>query len=425
MIVRPPAGRLLAIAVALVFVVGGCSGGEHQRAGAPTLGEVRALLARHGQALLDHSSKDFLADVDTAPASKAFRAEQADELDNISDVPLTSWTYAVDAPVTDESAEQAADKRYGAQALIVQVTLSYRLTGIDQVPAPKTLWWTFVRRGGHVYLAGDDDLAQAGGVSWRGPWDFGPVVVARGSSSLVLGHIANATALTRLADAVDRAIPAVSAVWGTRWAQRVAVLAPADAVEFTALVGSSNTSPDVSAVAITDGIDPLTHQPYGQRLVMDPAALGKLSTLGEAIVIRHEITHLAAAASTSDTTPRWLVEGFADFVAQEGDGQSVRLAAAELRAEVARGTVPATLPADSAFAVGAERLPQTYEQSWLACRLIAARIGTAGLVRFYRQVGTAVLPASFAVAQALRDQLRVTTATFTAQWRAYLRAELA
>lgn len=28
-------------------------------------------------------------------------------------------------------------------------------------------------------------------------------------------------------------------------------------------------------------------------------------------MLRHDITHLAAAADTADITPRWLVEGFA------------------------------------------------------------------------------------------------------------------
>jgi hypothetical protein len=408
----------------LTAVAGACSSADHGPSGAPTIGEVKALLVRHAKAVLDHSSKAFLADVDSARVSSAFRTRQSEQIDNISDVPLASWTYTVSAPVTDASAQQAAAKRYGAKALVVRVAVSYELAAVDQVPTPHDLWWTFVRRGGHVYLAGDDDLAQAGGVSWRGPWDFGPVVVARGSSTVVLGHIASALQLTKLADVVDAAIPAVSAVWGTDWSQRVAVLVPSDAKEFAAMVGENNTSPDVSAVAVTDGVDAASHKPYGQRLVMDPAALANLSTVGQRIVARHEITHLATAVSTSDTTPRWLVEGFADYVAQKDDGQSVATTAAELRAEVVRGTVPTALPADTSFAVGAKRLPQIYEQSWLACRLIAARVGTAGLVAFYRQVGTADLPASYAVTQALHDVLGVTTATFTKQWSAYVKAQL-
>ncbi|MGH3265721.1 MAG: hypothetical protein ACRDNS_27430, partial [Trebonia sp.] len=358
----------------LALALGGCSS-SHARSGRPTMSEVKALLARHGKAVLDHSSKAFLADVDTAEAAKGFRARQAEEIDNISDVPLASWKYAVSAPVTDTSAQRAATKRYAEPALVVRLTLSYELSGIDRVPDPHDLWWTFVRRGGRVYIAGDDDLARAGGVSWRGPWDYGPVVVARGSSSLVLGHIGNALQLTALADTVDAAVPAVSKIWGTRWAQRVAVLVPGSEKEFAVLAGAARTSADISAVAVTAGLEPPAQaggpsgdQPYGQRLVMAPDALGRLSTVGLRIVVRHEVTHLATAADTSDTTPRWLVEGFADYVAETGDGQSVRTTAAELRKQVLAGRVPKQLPADESFTSGAARLPQIYEQSWLACR---------------------------------------------------------
>jgi len=424
---RRPRTRILLLASALLLgVLTGCSSGPRPT-GAPTLTEVRALLARHGAALLAHSAKRFLADVDTAAVSQAFRARQAAEFDNISDVPLQLWRYSATGADTDRTDLAAATRRYGAPALIVQVQLSYRLRGVDALPDRHDLWWTFVRRGGHVYLAGDDDLAKAGSVSWRGPWDFGPVVVARGASSLVLGHVANALQLTALADAVDAAIPAVDAVWGSDWNQHVAVLVPSGAKEFGALTGSATGYRDMDAVAITSGIDAASGRPYGQRLVMDPAALGTLSKTGRKIIVRHELTHLATAAATSRTTPRWLVEGFAEFVAERGTGQPVTKAAAELRAELAGGTVPSALPADSAFNPGgtaSANLAAVYEQAWLACKLIAWRAGVDGLVRFYQEVGRAVLPADYAVKLALRDVLHETLHAFTAQWRTYLTAQL-
>lgn len=421
---RRPRTRILLLASALLLgVLSGCSSAS-KPTGAPTLSEVRSLLGRHGAALLAHSAKRFLADVDTAAVSKAFRARQTAEIDNISDVPLQQWRYSATGADTDRTDLAAATHRYGAPALIVQVQLSYRLRGVDALPDRHDLWWTFVRRDGRVYLAGDNDLAKAGSVSWRGPWDFGPVVVARGGASLVLGHVADALQLTPLADAVDAAIPAVDAVWGSAWNQHVAVLVPSGAKEFSALTGTGSGYRDVDAVAITSGIDAASGQPYGQRLVMDPAALGTLSKTGRQIVVRHELTHLATAAATSQTTPRWLVEGFAEFVAERGSGQPVRTAAAELRAELASGTVPSALPADSAFNPGGSGLAAVYEQAWLACRLIAQRAGVGGLVRFYQEVGRAVLPTDYAVRLALRDVLHETLHAFTSQWRSYLTAQL-
>jgi hypothetical protein len=414
---------VLAVMLLLTGTAAACSSGGGHRRDAPTVAEISELLARHARELLTGSRAGFLADVDTAAAAKAFRSRQAAQLDNLADVPLQSWRYSVASPVTDGTALAAATRRYGAPALIVRVSLQYRLRGVDADPDRHDLWWTFVRRGGRVLLAGDDDLADTGGTSWRGPWDFGAVVVARGTSSLVLGHIANATALTRLAGVADAAVPAVTAVWGGAWSQRVAVVVPADGAEFAALTGGTADA-DVSATAVTAGVDPVTGRPYGQRLVLSPTAPGTLSGVGEQIVVRHELTHLAAAADTSESTPRWVVEGFADYVGERGSGQPVAVAAAELRRDVLAGDVPAALPADSAFAAGAPGRAQAYEQAWLACRLLAARAGVVGLARFYRAVGTAVAPAAQAVATALHAAVGLSLAAFTAQWRAYLIREL-
>ena len=126
----------------------------------------------------------------------------------------------------------------------------------------------------------------------------------------------------------------------------------------------------------------------GARIVLNPANLARLDAAGRRLVIGHELTHIASRAVTSDQMPTWLVEGLADYVGNLGSGLPVPATAAELAAEVRAGRVPAALPADAAFA-GGSRLPQAYEQSWLACRLIADRAGQAGLVRFYRAVARA------------------------------------
>ena len=426
------AGRPAAAVVAATLVAAAVTGcGSSGPAGAPTQAEIRSLLGRHAAALRAGSVKDFLADVDTARADAPFRARQAALIDNISDVPLASWQYSLAAPVTEPSVAAAATKRYGAPATVVRVTLSFRLAGIDALPDRHDLWWSFVRRDGHVRLAGDDDVAQAGGASWRGPWDFGPVVVAKGPRSLVLGHIENSTRLSAFADAVDAAVPVVRRVWGAGAPAAVAVYAPATEREFAALLGGGGANApggtartDVAAEAITTGVDPVHDQPYGQRLLLDPTADTTLSAAGALIVAAHEITHLATATATADGMARWVVEGFAEYVGELAGRQPVKLAASELRADVLRGRVPAALPADAAFAAGAPARPQAYQQAWLACRLIAATAGDAGLVRFYRLAGRPDLAPGTAVATALHTVLHTSVAAFTARWRGYLEEQL-
>jgi hypothetical protein len=230
--------------------------------------------------------------------------------------------------------------------------------------------------------------------------------------------------LHAVASAVDAAVPAVSAVWGTAWSQQVAVLVTGSDAAFQAAVGAPEQLEDVSAAAVTDGVDPVTHRAFGQRLVLAPDALGRLTAVGEQIVLRHEITHLATAATTDPTTPRWVVEGFADYVGNLGSGQSVDVAASELRTAVRAGQLPSALPSDDAFSTDGAALARAYEEAWLACRLIAARAGQDALVRFYRTASAALLPATQALTLGLQDTLHVTVPTFAAQWRAYLNSEL-
>jgi hypothetical protein len=374
---------------------------------------------------MHHSARAFLADVDTSSRAAAFRSRQRAQIASLAAVPLQSWRYDIDSPVTDQAAIGASAKRLGAPVLIVHVSLSYALKFVDPRPTSRDLWWTFVRRPGRVVIAADDDLARTGGASWTGPWDYGRLLAVRGRASLVLGHPSDSGSLPGIAAAVDAAVPAVTDVWGPNWTRRVAVLVPGSQREVSALLGASAAAlTDISGVAVSDAGEPNGAPPSGQRLVLNPAALHRLSPTGLGIVVRHEVTHIASAASTGPSSPRWLVEGFADYVGNRGSGQSVRAAAPELRADVARGQLPAALPADAAFAAGGAGLPQVYEQSWLACRLVAAEAGPAGLVRLYRLVGASTDSPRAAVAAALQATLRESPAAFTAQWRSYLRGQL-
>jgi hypothetical protein len=153
--------------------------------------------------------------------------------------------------------------------------------------------------------------------------------------------------------------------------------------------------------------------------------LSRLDPAGRRLVIQHELTHIATRAVTDDQMPTWLIEGFADYVGNLGSGRTSTDIAGELTAEVRAGRLPAALPADTDFDNSGGRLPQLYEEAWLACRLIADRIGQHGLVRFYLAVADAarVNPAT-ALATGLRSLLGTDPRSFTASWRTYLRTQL-
>jgi hypothetical protein len=383
------------------------------------------VLARHAAAVTTRDRGRFAADVDAATPASDFRSRQLAQFANLANVPLHSWTYAVVDTVSDASVLANARSRLRAPVAVVHLTLSYALAGIDDAPSTHELWWTFVRRHGTVYLAGDSDVTGSGGVSWKGPWDYGPLVVRRGTASLVLAHPNQAGALAALAADADAAVAVVAGVVPSGWARAVAVLVPGSSAELAAQSqdGQSTELADVQAEVVFDSVGTTTG-PTGARVVVNPAVLGTLTPTGRRIVLQHEITHVATASVTGLGMPRWVVEGFAEYVGNLGSGQPVAVAASELAAQVRAGRLPTALPDDGAVSPSASGAAAAYEQSWLACRLIASRAGQAALLAFYRAVGTSDRVPSDAVNLAVQTVLHESTAAFVAQWRAYLSAEL-
>ncbi|MEO9237148.1 MAG: DUF4157 domain-containing protein, partial [Jatrophihabitantaceae bacterium] len=319
---------------------------------------------------------------------------------------------------------QPAATRLGGRVAVLHVELQYALAKVDPAPTAKDLWLTAVHRAGGWLLASDSDAASDGGPSWQGPWDFGKLIARAGPHSLVLAHPAHQADVSRFQALVEHSIPVVSSVWGSNWNQQVAVLIPDSAAEFAAVTGDSADSHDLAAVSVADSVNS-DGTVLGARIVLNPDNLSRLDPAGRRLVIQHELTHIAARAQTADQMPTWLIEGFADYVGNLDSGQPVQVAASELAAEVRRGRLPTALPTDAAFAAAGNRLAQLYEQSWLACRLIASTAGQAGLVRFYKAVASAArIDPATAASNGFSQVLRTSVAAFTASWRAALVREL-
>ncbi len=157
--------------------------------------------------------------------------------------------------------------------------------------------------------------------------------------------------------------------------------------------------------------------PTGTRVVINPPAFRTLSRFGADVLLTHEITHVAARRTTSQSTPLWLAEGFADYVGYLSTGLSARSVARELAADLAAGRPLGDLPLQSDFDGSNPRLASTYQKAWLACRLIAARAGQAGLIRFYRMVSEAGTDPDTATATGLREVLGMTTPQFVVRRR--------
>lgn len=385
-----------------------------------------SVLVQRDAALRQRDEPAFLEVVD--PTEPTFLIAQRRLWRRLVALPLAGWNESVVSVATAAVPGAAAPSQLPPRAVAVEIR--YRLAGVDRRAVVVTERDVFRWSGGRWLLAGEQPSVGGTGTGGGGSaapaaenlWQLGAIRVLRRGPVMVIAAPSQVALASSALSATLAGLPRVTQVWGPGWAPAAAVEMPATQGAFAALTALTGGTSDVAAVTLSDTPSGRPGGP-GERIVVNPAAFAKLSPLGQRVVLTHELAHVASAPVTGPGAPRWLVEGFADYVAFRDTGLPIPVAAAELAAQVRAGDLPAALPDRAAFdrRRGAE-LAATYEEAWLACRLIAARVGTAGLVGFYRAVapvGDAALPGQ------LQRELGTSVAGFVAQWRAMLEAELA
>lgn len=384
---------VIALCLLLVSLVG--CGARPATDGAKA--EVQRLLERRSAALLDHDERAYL------------RTGARDRFGNLRAVPLADWSYHLtEVRLTGDTATARAELRY-------------RVRGHDRAPVGVGRVLNLSRdTEGHWYV----ERERPAKGSAEQLWDQGEVSVVSGAHSMVLGVGHSEESLRSYAALADRAVPAVSRVWGADWAGQVVVLVPRSLKAMAGLLGSPASSYRGIA-AVTTGETGARERAPADRIIVNPEAYGVLGDAGKQVVLTHEATHVATRADTTAATPLWLSEGYADWVGYLGSGRSPSQAAPELSRAVSEGRMPQALPADAdfGFSGAAGELAMAYESGWTACRMIAERWGEVRLLEFYRAVGAHERRAG-AVEGALREVLGISTERFTQEWREYLRAQL-
>ncbi|MGW6568344.1 hypothetical protein [Streptomyces sp. NPDC054975] len=393
--------RAAACLLTTLLALAGCAAPEPAD---PAPQEIRTLLDQHARALLDRDETAFAVALDPALAPTAI-----EEFDRLAEVPLASWGYRL----------KDVD-RAGQDRARVRAELSYRIAGYDSGAVTTERVLDLTERDGRWYVTADRPAEGA----TQQLWQQGEVDAVRGARSLVLGVGQSEERLKAIAAQADRAVPAVSAAWPEDWAGRVVVLVPATLDAMGGLLGSPASSYRGIAAVTTGEVGGGPDAP-ADRVIVNPEAYGVLGAFGQQVVLTHETTHVATRTATSASTPVWLSEGLADWVAYRDTGRTAAQAAPELRRAVRAGDLPSALPDDKAFAFAADAdaLARAYEGGWLACALIAERWGEGQLRAFYRAVG-AHPQREGAVEKALAEVLGTTPAAFTAAWRDHLRQRL-
>ncbi|MBO1419037.1 hypothetical protein [Streptomyces sp. FH025] len=268
----------------------------------------------------------------------------------------------------------------GPDRLTAAAELVVRIAGYDEYPEVYPRRITLVRDAGGWRVEREESASGPPAL-----WDLGPARTAPGAHCLVLG-LAEGPAPSGLVEVGDRAVAAVSAVWGDDWPGRLLLELPADEAQFARLL-EGDPAGWTGMAAVTVAAPGAPRRTPADRVVVNPEAFGRLSGFGRQVVVTHEATHVATRADTRAWTPLWLSEGVADWTAYRDSGRSPRQISPELARDVEAGRLPSALPADRDYAAGATGIAQAYEQSWLACDLIARRWGPERLVALYRAVG--------------------------------------
>jgi hypothetical protein len=387
-------------------------------------GAVTDLLRRRAKAVLDHDEQAFLATIDPR-ADPAFRTTQRHLFANLAGVPFDEWSYrlrpddTVDVTGLPDAVTARADEVWAPA-----VDLRYALRGGDLVPTDRAMGYLFARHSGTWYLRSDTALEGLGRRTWRGPWDFAPCVVTATRHGIVLSHPGSQPVVDRLVRELDPSVAAVTRLWPTSWSERVTVILPDSPGEMRALVGPDFPVESVVAVAVADRVDNEARTVAGQRVVLSPSGVRALSVSSLRVVLRHEITHLAARADTVDGSPTWLLEGFADYVGYRDSGVTLAEGAPDLAERVRNGDLPTALPEDRAFRSRGPDLDLAYQRSWSLARYIADRYGEEVLIEVYRRLASAGAVSASGTDAMLREVLGVDRAALVEGWRSYLREAL-
>ncbi|NLE79051.1 MAG: hypothetical protein GX610_05615 [Rhodococcus sp.] len=350
---------------------------------------VQRVLDRWAEAVRTDDA-DALTDLIDSEAAPSFVASESARAANVSRIDFSDWGYELVGGDHDVDSGLAAALGVD-EVWAPSVRLRYAIAGVDEVSTRKTISPTFVRRGDSWTLL--DDRTSGEFATWRGPWDFAPVVTRRvdtgdGATSMVIGHPGNESMIDRLARELGPAVANVTELWGADWSRSALVMVTSSAQEFTSLVGADHDGAHIAAVSVSDAPTPGDSAVGGQRIVFSPAAAERLTDDSRRAVLRHELTHVAARARTVDGSPMWLLEGYAEYCAHRSTEDSARDIAPTLAARIDAGRKPDALPENSDFAQQGEDGSVAYETAWSITAFVADEFGEDSLTELYLALAT-------------------------------------
>lgn len=421
---------------------------EQQRAAG-----VQKALDALGDAVLAGDPARVRSLLDPAAAA-AFRARLETSADNFSAVTasddrsrgthlsLKSFRYQ---PAPTEEAETLVppdlqtrlDAQGSSDSWVAPIELHYALggarasadeptvVGVDEPEVVVPGQFVMARYGDDWKVVGD--AVAIGGTPaptqmWELPELAADDVRTAGGTSVVASYPGTTGVVDRIRRQLPGAVTAVTGFWGADWPRRAVVVATERPADFRALAQSSASDiTGAAAATVFSRIDSDQKVATGQRVILTPNA-AELPSPALGVVLRHELTHVAARVVTAPGAPLWITEGVPEYVGRKGTYTRFDDAAPDLAERVRAGELPTGLPEDRDFAVDEESAMLAYQSAWSVAAFVANRFGEQKLKALY--VGVAASDDRRRQDKSISDALGIDRAELVASWRRWLSAQV-
>jgi hypothetical protein len=373
-----------------------------------------ALLDRRAAAVKAKDKTAFMADVDQSDPTVVKREQQL--YDNLSKIPFAELRYELLPWRKDAQLflSKSVRDRFHQAAHVGAVVVHYRIQGIDSKSVTAPWLPVFAYVGGHWKIGAetaDKNLPYgANGQAWDAA---GAIQVQRSARVVAVLSADDSDRGPYLLQLAEKALDRLALTRPGGWDGKVFVTAVQDKRIFdTYFADSPERVAQVAAIAVPyyDRVPDWTGSPVyaATRIVFNPQ---ELSAQPEELAhdLTHEFAHAAMGPVTSGNTPRWLVEGFAEYAAYNG----ISVPAAWVKRALGDLDVSGGLPTDEAF----YGEPRNYVGAWLLCKMIAEKYGQAKLIKLYEG-----FQRESSAITVIQESLGTDQSTLETQWQQYVAA---
>ncbi|MFG1749800.1 hypothetical protein [Streptosporangium sandarakinum] len=399
---------------------------------AVTTKDLENLLREHTEALGSGDLKAYTGIFDQK--NTALVRQQTRLFENLRKLPISQMSYQ-----TLQQEGRTQDSFGRGVTFNLDVAFVHQFDGIDLRPVSEWYRWTITKRNATAPLV----VTKVGGapapmgdsktVYYPGPWDIWPdVAVVKTARTVVLAHPSMAAQARRIAPIAERAAVTDLTFLGGQGVRGSAVPKGyvVTLVKGPGQLGSMYRQQKATEAGVSIPMPAWRRSgdmPIGaSRVVMDTTSSFFGTAGGTAEIFRHEFAHSTLSSLDSAKfdlfgMENWVVEGFAEYVANRGAPITANLRYPEGQAYLAgqlsqpfEGKLPDNLIWDMKGMTSVH-----YLMGHLAMRFIDEKYGTRKLVDFVVETYQGGKGG-----EALQKVLGTDEAQFQSQWAAYVRNQL-